>query len=50
MEEKLKEIIEGLGYDTFNEVLVMIDTDIKYHFEIEEKKAKEFGKKFANSV
>lgn len=50
MEEKLKEIIEGLGYNTFNEVLVMIDTDIKYHFEIEEKKAREFGKKFVSSI
>ena len=50
MEEKLKGIIESLGYETFNDVLVMIDTDIKYHFEIEVKKAKEFGEQFANSL
>jgi flavorubredoxin len=50
MEEKLKEMIAGLGYDTYDEVLVMVDTDIKYHFESEEEKAKEFGKKFAESM
>ena len=50
MEEKLKDEIEGLGYKTFDEVLVMIDSDVKYHFEDEAKKCREFGKKFAESI
>jgi NAD(P)H dehydrogenase (quinone) len=50
MEEKLKEMIEGLGYKTFSDVLVMIDTDIKYHFEVNSVKASNFGKKFAESL
>ena len=50
MEEKLKDMVEGLGYETFDEVLVMIDSDIKYHFEDEAKKCREFGKKFAESI
>lgn len=50
MEEKLKDIIEGLGYETFKDILVMIDTDIKYHFEDEKGKVKAFGKKFAESI
>ena len=50
MEEKLKDIVEELGYDTFKDILVMIDTDIKYHFETEQAKAMEFGKRFAESI
>ena len=50
MEEKLKDFVEGLGYKTFEDILVMIDTDIKYHFEIEHEKATAFGKKFAESL
>ena len=50
MEEKLKDIVEGLGYKTFEDILVMIDTDIKYHFETEHEKATAFGKKFAESL
>jgi len=50
MEEKLKDIVEELGYKTFKDILVMIDTDIKYHFETEQEKAKTFGKKFAESI
>lgn len=50
MEEKLKEMIESLGYKTFSDVLVMIDSDIKYHFEIESVKAKNFGVKFSESL
>ena len=50
MEERLKEQIEGLGYEVNNDVLVMIDSDIKYRFEEESKKCKEFGKKFAESI
>lgn len=50
MEEKLKNDVEKLGYDTSDEVLVMIDSDIKYHFEDEAEKCREFGKKFAESI
>lgn len=50
MEEKLKDDVEGLGYKTYDKVLVMIDSDIKYHFEDEASKCREFGKKFAESI
>ena len=50
MEEKLKDDVEELGYKTYDNVLVMIDSDIKYHFEDEVKKCREFGKKFAESI
>jgi len=50
MEEKLKNDVEKLGYDTSDDVLVMIDSDIKYHFEDEAEKCREFGKKFAESI
>ena len=50
MEEKLKDMIEDLGYDVYDEVLVMIDSEIKYHFETEVDKAKEFGEKFVASL
>ena len=50
MEEKLKDMVKELGYDVYDEVLVMVDTDIKYHFEDEKDKAVAFGKKFAESI
>ena len=50
MEEKLKDDVEGLGYNTYAKVLVMIDSDIKYHFEDEAAKCREFGKNFAESI
>ena len=50
MEEKLKDMVQDLGYDVFDEVLVMVDSDIKYHFETEKDKAVAFGKKFAESI
>jgi len=50
MEEKLKDDVEGLGYKAYDKVLVMIDSDIKYHFEDEAEKCREFGKKFAESI
>jgi len=49
MEERLKAKIESLGYKPMNEVLVMIDTDLKYNAKSLEK-AKEFGKRFAESL
>ena len=50
MEERLKDRVEGLGYSVQDDVLVMIDSDIKYHFADEAMKCKEFGKKFAESL
>ncbi len=50
MEERLKEQIEGLGYSVQDDVLVMIDSDIKYYFADKSEKCKEFGKKFAESL
>ena len=48
MEERLKERIMGLGYKVSDDVLVMIDTDVKYNFN--SAKCKEFGRKFAESI
>ena len=50
MEEKLKDMIKGLGFITYDKVLVMVDSEIKYNFETEAKKCIEFGKKFAESI
>lgn len=49
MEERLKARIKALGFEPMDEVLVMIDTDLKYQAKSLEK-AKEFGKKFAESL
>ncbi len=50
MEERLKERIMGLGYKVSDDVLVMIDSDIKYNFDANSAKCKEFGRKFAESL
>ncbi len=50
MEERLKEQIERLGYKVQDDVLVMIDSDIKYHFEDESAKCKLFGQRFVESL
>jgi flavorubredoxin len=50
MEEKLKDDVKNLGYETYDDVLVMIDSDVKYHFKEEAEKCREFGKKFAESI
>ncbi len=50
MEERLKERIMGLGYKVSDDVLVMIDTDIKYNFDANSDKCKEFGRKFAKDL
>ena len=50
MEERLKERIMGLGFKVSDDVLVMIDSDIKYNFDANSVKCKEFGKKFAESL
>jgi multimeric flavodoxin WrbA len=49
MEERLKARVEALGFKPIDEVLVMVDTDLKYRADIPEK-AKEFGRKFAESL
>ena len=50
MEERLKERIMGLGFKVSDDVLVMIDSDIKCNFDANSVKCKEFGKKFAESL
>jgi len=49
MEERLKARIKALGFEPRDEVLVMIDTDLKYQAKSLDK-AKEFGRKFAESL
>ena len=50
MEERLKERIMGLGYNVSDDVLVMIDSDIKYHFDDNSVKCRDFGRKFAENL
>ena len=50
MEEKLKDMVKGLGYTTYDDVLVMVDSDLKYNHKEAAKKCREFGKKFAESL
>ena len=49
MEERLKARIKALGFEPKEDVLVMVDTDIKYQPTSLEK-AKEFGRKFAEGI
>ncbi|MBT3285035.1 FprA family A-type flavoprotein [Candidatus Bathyarchaeota archaeon] len=49
MEERLKERIMGLGYEVSDDVLVMIDSDIKYNFDTHSEKCKKFGKEFVEN-
>jgi len=49
MEERLKARVKAMGFKPMDEVLVMIDTDLKYKTESLDK-AKEFGRKFAESL
>ncbi len=49
MEEKLKERIQLLGFEIFDEVCVLIDSDIKYNEEVL-KECEEFGEKFVKSL
>jgi flavorubredoxin len=50
MEERLKEQVESMGYNVQEDVLVLIDSDIKYNFDNESQKCREFGKKFARAL
>jgi flavorubredoxin len=49
MEEKLKERIQLLGFEIFDEVCVLIDSDIKYNEEVL-KECEEFGENFVKSL
>jgi len=49
MEERLKARVKALGYQPMDDVLVMVDSDIKFNAKSLDK-AREFGKKFAESL
>ena len=49
MEERLKARIKALGFEPMDEVLVMIDTDLKYQAKSLDA-AREFGRRFAESL
>ena len=49
MEERLKTRIESLGYQAYDEVCVLVDTDVKYNKESLDA-CRKFGKKFAESI
>jgi flavodoxin len=50
MEEYLKERLEGLGFKVYENILVLVDDDIKYSFDEQSEKCIEFGKRFINSI
>ncbi len=50
MEEKLKKMVAGLGFKVFEEVLVTVDTEVRYNLEAVKKKASEFSRRFASSI
>ena len=50
MEERLRERIMDLGYKVSDDVLVMIDSDIKYYFDSNSAKCRKFGRKFAEDL
>jgi flavorubredoxin/ribosomal protein L40E len=50
MEEYLKDRVEILGFKVYDDVLVLVDHDIKHMFEKLSKKCEEFGNNFANLV
>jgi len=49
MEEKLKERIQLLGFEIFDEVCVLIDSDIKYNEEVL-RECEDFGEEFVKSL
>lgn len=49
MEEKLKARVQLLGFEIFDEVCVLIDSDIKYNEEVL-KECEEFGENFVKSL
>ena len=50
MEEYLKDRLEILGFKVYDDVLVLVDHDLKYTFEKHSKKCEEFGNNFADTL
>ena len=50
MEERLKKMVQDLGYKVLEDVCVETDTNIKYHTEDYTEKCQKFGKEFAEYI
>jgi flavorubredoxin len=50
MEERLKKIVQDLGYRVMEDICVETDTNIKYHTEDYTEKCQKFGKEFAEYI
>ena len=50
MSELFKARVKEVGYNLFDEVFVLVDSNIKYHTDEATEKCKEFGKRFAESL
>ena len=50
MEERLKTRIEKLGFNVYDEICVLLDTEVKYNTQKSLEKCEEFGKKFAETL
>jgi flavorubredoxin len=50
MEEYMKGRVEKLGFKVYDEILVLVDDDLKYVFNEQSKKCEEFGKNFVDSI
>ena len=50
MEEYLKERVNNLGFKVYDDVLVLVDDDLKYLFNEQREKCENFGKNFADSL
>ncbi len=50
LERALKEGVEKLGFKVYDDVLVLVDDDIKYMFEKHSKKCEEFGAYFSSTI
>lgn len=50
MEEYMKKRVNNLGFKVYDEILVLVDDDLKYMFNEQSKKCEEFGKNFVDSL
>lgn len=50
MEERLRAMVESLGYEVYDDVLVEVDSRIEHNAEAALEKARAFGKSFAESL
>lgn len=50
MEERLRAMVESLGYEVYDDVLVEVDSRIEHNTEAALGKARAFGKSFAESL